>query len=179
MSAVIDERASERTERSRMEHEIRELEQRLAEVEQRSAVAPDPAYMRTAAKLRRELDAKRSRLAERTATTAERQARRNSPEAEAARAKAIASARKFEKKLAELIAATVEAMTDGQAYEPFADCPDREIFPRNIGSVIRGIIIYRLGMAGRAFRTSKKGNPFALQDFATQAKPPMPLDERY
>ena len=101
-------RASDRNERQRLVAIVTRLEKHLADVETRSEDAMDPAYMRTAAELRKRINTASEKIENFDAKYKGIDARRTSNETATATKTARAAARKFEHMLLAFAAATAE-----------------------------------------------------------------------
>ena len=139
-------RASDRTERQRLFAIVTRLEKHLADVEARSKDAMDPAYMRTAATLRKQINTASEKVEIFDAKYKAMDTRRKSNATATATKTARAAARKFEHMLLAFAAATAELK---QATGVLADALQvpMDIWPsrQSVDTTVRGRIIEVLG----------------------------------
>lgn len=162
-------RDSTRTERQRLVATVTELQKRLADAEKRSELAADPAYSRTAAKLRKQINTACEKVEAFDEKHKALDARRESN----ATAKATAAARlasvKFEKALLAAASAAAELKKSAATLADELQVAT-EIWPsrHTVDTAVRGRVIEVLGSVG-----------IKLDGFGSSAKPSEPLTRRF
>ena len=163
-------RDSTRTERQRLVADISDLQKRLADTERRSELGADPAYSRTAARLRKQINT----ACEKVQAFDEKQrlldAARNGAAAKAAQKEAQKAARNFEEKLAAFAASASALKVSAAALADALQIRDPGIWPsiQSVDTTVRGRVIEVLGLAG-----------IKMVGFGSFAKPSEPLTRRF
>ena len=162
-------RDSTRTERERLLATVTDLQKRLADTERRSELGFDPAYSRTAARLRKEVITAREKVEAFNKKQGLLNAARTGEDARAAQKEAQKAARDFEERLVAFAAAASTLKTKAAIL---ADALQVEIglWPsrREVDTAVKGRVIEILGSAG-----------IKLEGFVSSEKPSQPLTSQF